>query len=262
MLAGLLLRWRGPDMVGLARTLYDGFAVGERRALDADALALTDGLRLGNWVVGPSGKLEAPRTVMRRVVAAADRLDRDAPTTLAARARETARALADGHGRPRVPFAGTRLAMRERMAEASRRLAALDEAAAGTLGLHTIGDRRSLGHSWISFQAPGRAHETYGTWGAVPGSPAGRGLFQDLERRLHLQPQASTSVQLDAAAVQRLRTLLLAYDGLGKQGWSPLRNCSTFARDAWLAATGVDLGGHPTTPVSLRRRVAALVAGR
>jgi hypothetical protein len=236
---------------GLGRKLYRAFEAAERKAMDADALALADGLRLGNRVVGRGGKLEAPAAIARRLQAAADRLDLSARADLAAR-------VADAKAGQGVALARTPQALESRAADALKRLAALEHDSAATVGVHTSADARNLGHSWISFQRKGQELHTYGTWGNQPNGPAvGNGLFQDLE--LAFKPDASRVIKVDAAAVARLEQLARQYADAKDAAWSSTNPCSGFARDAWEAVTGESLRSRTfTTPQALRRIIERL----
>lgn len=110
---------------------------------------------------------------------------------------------------------------------------------AGTLTIHSSGDGTLLsGHSWIEYQPDGGAPTTYGTWGNNP-EGLGNGLHENLE--LGKTSDASRSAHLDDEQEQKLYAVVQQYKGKGEDGWGYLSPCSTFAEDAWEAATGEKL---------------------
>ncbi|MCX6855167.1 MAG: hypothetical protein NTV80_09695, partial [Verrucomicrobia bacterium] len=103
------------------------------------------------------------------------------------------------------------------------------------------------GHSWITYHEDGEANaNTYGTFGN-----GGRdGLYQNQEASLY--GQITRTTYIDDSQQAALRALLADYKAQGEKGWSVTKPCSTFAADAWKAATGESLSpGVVSTPKGL-----------
>jgi hypothetical protein len=65
------------------------------------------------------------------------------------------------------------------------------------------------------------------------------GMNENVEDALGgYQPTSARFAHIDDAAEARLMAIIARYR---KSGWSPGEPCSSFAHDAWLAATGEDL---------------------
>lgn len=118
---------------------------------------------------------------------------------------------------------------------------------AGILTIHSSSDggesstMASLGnHSWVEYQPdPVKSDQstTYGTWG----NRKPPGLRANEEKGFNYTGQASRSVQLTDEQEKKFVAELARYEKMGDKGWSMLSPCSTFAGDAWGAATGEKL---------------------
>jgi RHS repeat-associated protein len=105
------------------------------------------------------------------------------------------------------------------------------------------------GHSWIRYTPDGGQATTYGTWGNNPNN-LGNGLHQNLE--LSRTDGVSMSQHIDNTAEANLINVVNNYKNRGADAWSASAPCSTFAADAWNAATGQHLSpGLISTPYSL-----------
>jgi hypothetical protein len=117
------------------------------------------------------------------------------------------------------------------------------------------------GHSWIEYHQKGHEPTTYGTWGNNPGH-LGNGLHRDIERK-RLYPSHSTrSAYLDDEQEAKLFAKILEYEEMQQRAWRRLFPCSTFAADAWRAATGEELRHRRrfvflSTPARLKRSIDA-----
>jgi RHS repeat-associated protein len=121
----------------------------------------------------------------------------------------------------------------------------------GTLTLHASGKIDSLdvpgaGHAWIEYTPDGGVPTTYGTWGEHTAGPK-NGLLEDVEAgRSFADGQAVMSTWINDDNERALMNLISSYRSRGDAGWSRENNCSRFAHDAWLTATGQDLDArHP-----------------
>lgn len=126
---------------------------------------------------------------------------------------------------------------------------------AGTLTIHSTGAGLLDGHAWIEYTPDGGAATTYGTWGNDPNG-LGNGLHENLEAGR--TGEATRTMRIDAAGEERLQAIIDQYRTAGAAGWDYLSPCSTFAADAWEAATGETLA-HRSGPIShpsrLRRAI-------
>lgn len=118
---------------------------------------------------------------------------------------------------------------------------------AGILKIHSSSEggesstMASLGnHSWIEYaQDPAKPDEstTYGTWGNR--NPPG--LRVNEEKSFTYPDVATREMNLTDAQEEKLKKEIERYKKMGPEGWTYLSPCSTFAADAWLAATGETL---------------------
>jgi hypothetical protein len=129
----------------------------------------------------------------------------------------------------------------------------------GTLTINSSGDGQLLsGHSWIEYAPDGGAAHTSGTWGNNP-LGEGNGLHMDLEQGRN--GDAQRSMHLDDEQERRLMATIEEYQKKGPDGWGYLSPCSTFAADAWEAATGERLAtrsyGVVSNPSKLKESIEA-----
>jgi RHS repeat-associated protein len=137
----------------------------------------------------------------------------------------------------------------------------------GTLAIFSLTDEEegsfgqlAAGHSWIGYtpddpsSSTGQgATTTYSTWSAMNQRGIDGGLNRDVEEKLgDYKPKAARYARLDDAAEARLMAVIANYEKNLK--WSIEHPCSSFAHDAWQAATGEDLHykyGGQSNPTSL-----------
>jgi len=129
---------------------------------------------------------------------------------------------------------------------------------AGTLTIHSTGGQGVMsGHSWIEYTPDGGVSKTYGTWGNNPRG-RGNGLHEDLEQGI--PPGVTRTVRLDDTQEAALMAKIESYRAEGADGWGYLSPCSTFAADAWEAATGEALdhrSGVISNPTRLNESIVA-----
>jgi hypothetical protein len=130
-------------------------------------------------------------------------------------------------------------------------------AMSGILKIHSnASDGGIFGHSWIEY-CPIDGHPvTYGTWGNHPEGGA-NGLRENLEA-------GQRGDYCRAAFINRQQVSLLfaaieVYRRKGPAAWSLATPCSSFAADAWEAATGEKLA-HKTAMFSTPARLARAIA--
>lgn len=123
----------------------------------------------------------------------------------------------------------------------------------GTIAIFSATDSKegssmnaAAGHSWISYTPDNPASssgqdptEEYSTWSGMNTRGVPAGLNKDEEEALGgYQPTSARFAHIDDAAEARLRKVIERYR---KSGWSIAEPCSSFAHDAWQAATGEDI---------------------
>jgi len=92
-----------------------------------------------------------------------------------------------------------------------------------------------FGHSWIEYCPVDGISTTYGTWGNNP-TGDGNGLLQNVEPG-SMVPDVTRVAIIDPVQEKRLFELIDEYRKLGKQAWTVLTPCSSFAAHAWEVAT-------------------------
>jgi RHS repeat-associated protein len=129
---------------------------------------------------------------------------------------------------------------------------------AGVMTIHSSGNggpSMTDGHSWIAYTPDGSTTTTYGTWGNNPQN-MGNGLHENLETgRIG---DASRSTRLNDAQEKKFMDVINDYKARGDKGWKFSDPCSTFARDAWKAATGENLNIHwgpISNPTTLKQSI-------
>jgi hypothetical protein len=138
------------------------------------------------------------------------------------------------------------------------------EGKSGMLAVRSVGEHGgssssiSDGHSWITYTPDGGTRTSFGTYGNSPGGQP-NGLVQDWELRKSYGPgDASRSTWISDEEEKRLMALIDKYRKMGEQGWLLSRTCSTFASDAWQAATTEHLDPYSKgydNPTALRESI-------
>ncbi len=139
-----------------------------------------------------------------------------------------------------------------------------DAAKGGVLIIHSNGTGGISGHSWIEYRPDAGPVRTYGTWGNDPKKDGTNGLFDDLEITWS-SSDASRAMRIDARGEERLLAKVAEYRKLGSDAWKLGAPCSSFARDAWEAATGENLNsnyGPFSTPTVLKESIIAANGGK
>lgn len=117
-----------------------------------------------------------------------------------------------------------------------------------------LGSGGASGHSWISYTQHGGTTGTFGTWGNNP-----LGLPNGLEHNLELGRvgDATRSSELNDTQEAALYKLIKQYENKGEKAWGYSHPCSSFAADAWNAATGESLSpyGPYSNPSSLKQSI-------
>jgi hypothetical protein len=109
----------------------------------------------------------------------------------------------------------------------------------------------AAGHSGIKYNPDGGITKQVSTYGNNPHG-LGNGLHENLDSIVGTTRQK----YIDDAAEKRLMDKIKEYEDKGKKGWSLFRPCSTFACDAWKAATGEKLPhGIISNPASLEKAI-------
>lgn len=123
------------------------------------------------------------------------------------------------------------------------------------------GSSMMSGHSWISYTPDGGVTTTYGTWGNNP-TGIGNGLFENLEASRSADAMRTT--HLDDLAEKKLFERIKEYKDKGGDAWQLGAPCSSFARDAWQAATQEDLNsnyGFISNPTTLKESIISANGG-
>ncbi|MGH9424178.1 MAG: RHS repeat-associated core domain-containing protein, partial [Thermoanaerobaculia bacterium] len=121
----------------------------------------------------------------------------------------------------------------------------------GVLTIHSNGVNDSsdvpyAGHSWITYSSDGGLTHSYGTYGNNPGGND-NGLVTDWELNHPAQyglGSASRTIWINDSQERHLMHVIDQYRQRGTRGWSYSDPCSSFAHDAWLAATGENLDDY------------------
>ncbi len=130
------------------------------------------------------------------------------------------------------------------------------EGLSGMLTVHSNGKNGSSdspieGHSWISYKPDGGSVTTYGTYGNHPGGND-NGLQTNWERdnagKYGSLGDSSRSTWLNDQQERRLMREIEHYRRLHERAWTRDYPCSSFAHDAWLAATGENLDDYNHGP--------------
>lgn len=135
----------------------------------------------------------------------------------------------------------------------------------GMLTIHSTGEKGSSdnlfsGHSWITYTPDGGTLTSYGTYGNHPEGQV-NGLLQDEElRRGYGMGDTTRKTWISDYEERKLQKLIDDYKAKGEKGWSSSNTCSSFASDAWYAATDERLDPNPAgdpwpTPTGLSQSI-------
>lgn len=114
---------------------------------------------------------------------------------------------------------------------------------AGVLKIHSSSiSSYGFGHSWIEYCPFDGLSTTYGTWGNNP-TGNGNGLLMNVEPG-SMVPDVTRATIIDHVQEKQLFQLIDNYRKRGKQAWTVLTPCSSFAAHAWEVATGERLLHH------------------
>lgn len=114
---------------------------------------------------------------------------------------------------------------------------------AGVLKIHSNSiSSYGFGHSWIEYCPVDGLSTTYGTWGNNP-TGDDNGLLVNVEPG-SMVPDVTRVAIIDHIQEKQLFQLIEDYRKRGKQAWTVLTPCSSFAADAWEVATGERLRHH------------------
>jgi hypothetical protein len=134
----------------------------------------------------------------------------------------------------------------------------------GTLTIHSDGEGQSSssglsGHSWIEYTPDGGGATTYGTWGT--GTVENPGVNQDLE--MGWESEASRTTHIGEVQEQALMDYIDSQRALGPDAHTLWHNCSSFASEAWEAATGEHISpGWVPSPTALRENIEVANGGQ
>jgi RHS repeat-associated protein len=129
----------------------------------------------------------------------------------------------------------------------------------GTITIHTIdtGSNSSSGaikgsHSWVTYEPDGGVLTSFGTFGPrTVYENSSSGLYQNVEVNEGMTPDHTRAVHIEDDAEQNLLSVINDYNQQGTGAWRPWHPCTSFAHDAWEAATGEDLAPGSWLPSSL-----------
>ena len=103
------------------------------------------------------------------------------------------------------------------------------------------------GHAWIVYTPDGGTPTSYGTYGPMVQAPRGLNTNWELDHwkqyadRTGNYDVISRSMWIDDAHERALMELIARYRGRGEKAWTSSAPCTTFAKEAWGAATGEKL---------------------